>query len=141
MFIVFPCNQPADPPQSTLFDQYRIESRQSNEIHLDLAIEPFAKALRSAEAALESSGGARAFGWGDHADAEAEGGTGCIMKLAKKNDKAVLVFEIKAYVSSRPGGGVPLFFVWLKQWSGRQTQVIRCRSATTLASLFSRPPR
>ncbi|GHJ87485.1 hypothetical protein NliqN6_3887 [Naganishia liquefaciens] len=85
---------------STLFDQYRIESRQSNEIHLDLAIEPFAKALRSAEAALESSGGARAFGWGDHADAEAEGGTGCIMKLAKKNDKAVLVFEIKAYTNA-----------------------------------------
>jgi hypothetical protein len=85
--------------QSTLFDQYRIESRQNNEIHLDLNIESFAKALRSAEAALESSGSARGFGWGDN-DAEAEGGTGVIMKLAKKNDKAVLVFEIKAYVST-----------------------------------------
>lgn len=47
---------------------------------------------------MESSGSARGFGWGDN-DAEAEGGTGVIMKLAKKNDKAVLVFEIKAYVS------------------------------------------
>lgn len=83
--------------QSTLFDQYRIESRQNNEIHLDLNIESFAKALRSAEAALESSGGARGFGWGDN-DVDAEGGTGVILKLAKKNDKAVLVFEIKAYV-------------------------------------------
>ncbi|KAJ9111846.1 hypothetical protein QFC20_002433 [Naganishia adeliensis] len=84
---------------STLFDQYRIESRQNNEIHLDLNIESFAKALRSAEAALESSGSARGFGWGDN-DAEAEGGTGVIMKLAKKNDKAVLVFEIKAYTNA-----------------------------------------
>ncbi|KAI5451232.1 Checkpoint protein hus1 [Naganishia albida] len=84
---------------STLFDQYRIESRQNNEIHLDLNIESFAKALRSAEAALESSGSARGFGWGDN-DADAEGGTGVIMKLAKKNDKAVLVFEIKAYTNA-----------------------------------------
>jgi hypothetical protein len=85
--------------QSTLFGQYQIESRQNNEIHLGLNIESFAKALRSAEAALEASGSARGFVWGDNG-AEAEGGTGVIMELAKKNDKAVLVFEIKAYVST-----------------------------------------
>ncbi|KAJ9110835.1 hypothetical protein QFC19_001344 [Naganishia cerealis] len=97
---------------STLFEQYRIESRQHNEIHLELNIESFAKALRSAEAALESSGSARGFGWGDN-DVEAEGGTGVIMKLAKKNDRAVLVFEIKAFV--RRGFNISLFNISVEQ--------------------------
>ncbi|KAH8081492.1 checkpoint protein Hus1/Mec3 [Filobasidium floriforme] len=61
----------------TLFDEYRIESRGNNEIYLEIGLEPLSKALRSAEM-VGTTG----------RDSEAG------VKLSKKNDKAVLVFDI-----------------------------------------------
>ncbi|KAJ9101235.1 hypothetical protein QFC21_003454 [Naganishia friedmannii] len=93
-------------PESTLFEQYRIESRQANEIHLELSIDSLTKALRSAEAAVESSSAARGGAWGDAGEGEdgaGMGGSGVVMKLAKKNDRAVLVFEIRAFVNHDVG--------------------------------------
>lgn len=66
----------------TLFDEYRIESRGNNEIYLEIGLEPLSKALRSAEMAGTTG-----------RDSEAG------VKLSKKNDKAVLVFDIVGQAS------------------------------------------
>ena len=69
-------------PKTTLFDEYRIESRGNNEIYLEVSLEALSKALRSAESAAASG-----------RDSEAS------VKLSKKNDRAVLVFDIVGQVS------------------------------------------
>jgi hypothetical protein len=69
----------------TLFDEYRIESRGNNEIYLEIGLESLSKALRSAEMAGTTG-----------RDSEAG------VKLSKKNDKAVLVFDIVGQASRSP---------------------------------------
>jgi len=66
---------------SSLFENYRIQSNANNEITLALASEALLAALRSATAS--SSSASSSF------DAEE-----VVMKLAKKNDQALLSFEI-----------------------------------------------
>jgi len=65
----------------SLFENYRIQSNANNEITLALASEALLAALRSA--AASSSSASSSF------DAEE-----VVMKLAKKNDQALLSFEI-----------------------------------------------
>ena len=62
--------------QSSLFSDYRIQSNANNEISMEIPTEPLCQALRSAQASAD-----------------------VVVKLAKKNDRAVLTFDVQAVVS------------------------------------------
>lgn len=74
-----------------LFDNYRIQSNANNEITMVLSGEALLGALKSASSSVPStSSGSGAASAGAAFDAEE-----IVMKLAKKNDQALLSFEIK----------------------------------------------
>ncbi|KAH9481907.1 Checkpoint protein hus1 [Psilocybe cubensis] len=75
-----------------LFENYRIQSNANNEITMALAGEALLGALKSASSSVPSTsaGSGAGGGLGGALDAEE-----IVMKLAKKNDQALLSFEIK----------------------------------------------
>jgi HUS1 checkpoint protein len=80
LFAKWPINFLSQIKVNSLFDNYRIQSNANNEITMALSSEALLGALRSATA---SSSASSSF------DAEE-----VVMKLAKKNDQALLSFEI-----------------------------------------------
>lgn len=75
-----------------LFADYRIQSNAANEITMVLAADALSAALRSVAAGAATGAGPGA-GAGAGAGFET---TGVVMKLAKKNELAVLSFEVAA---------------------------------------------
>lgn len=51
MWYVFRCAQVIHSPQSTLFDEYRIESKNNNEIAFEISLDNLLKALKSGQLA------------------------------------------------------------------------------------------
>ncbi|THU98365.1 cell cycle checkpoint [Dendrothele bispora CBS 962.96] len=78
---------------SSLFSDYRIQSTANNEIIMRVSPEALVSALRSAAPNVTGSGGTG----GNVGSIETDE---VIMKLAKKNDQAVLSFEIKGFSGS-----------------------------------------
>lgn len=104
----------------TLFDEYRIESRSNNEIYLELiSLDALGKALRSAEAAGAGST------HNSHRSLETLTDAEVYVKLGKKNNKAVLIFEIKGNVSHRNSSpSSSLLFRCHLMWSLHMTSFI-----------------
>lgn len=79
--------KPKKTRQDTLFEDYRIQSNAADEITLKISTDALALALKSASSASSSSFSTSNTGIGSSS-------SDTIIKLAKKNDRAVLSFEI-----------------------------------------------